>query len=172
MTRHNKGQGSRQLGVLSPALLADRLEGGGGEDLFATNRMCKERMTEVDYWGGDGCGIGVNARASCLCNGGCVDGRGGGEISTMWGCGAREPAALSTVLVVLEERRRALELQRQRVWGRTEVARSLLFGESEEIGKRSALKRMWDKRREKREEVWKRILRRSKSDIKKKYRDI
>ena len=33
------------------------------------------------------------------------------------------------------------------------VARSLLFGESEEIRRRSVLKRMWDKRREKREKT-------------------
>ena len=34
--------------------IADRVEGGGGEDLFSTYGMYKERMTEVDYWGGDG----------------------------------------------------------------------------------------------------------------------
>ena len=63
--------------------------------------MYKERMTEVDDW----CGVGFNASVSCLWNGACVDGRGVGEISIMWGCGAREPAALPEhYCVVLEEK--------------------------------------------------------------------
>ena len=42
--------------------IADRVEGGGEKDLFAIYGMYKERMTEVDYWGG----VGFNASASCL----------------------------------------------------------------------------------------------------------
>ena len=63
--------------------IADRVEGGGEKDLFTIYGMYKERMTEVDYWGG----VGFNASPSCLWNGACVDGRGVGEISKMWGFG-------------------------------------------------------------------------------------
>ena len=125
---------------------ADRVEGGGEKDLFVIYGMYKERLTEVDYW----CGVGFNASVSCLWNGACVDGRGVGEISITWGCGAREPAALPEhYCVVLEERRKALEPQLQRLWERTEVGRSFPLGGSREIQRRSVLKRMWDKRREK-----------------------
>ena len=56
--------------------IADRVEGGGEKDLFSIYGMYKERMAEVDYWGG----VGFNASASCLWDWAYVDGRGVGEI--------------------------------------------------------------------------------------------
>ena len=109
--------------------------------------MYKERMTEVDYWGG----VGFNASASCLWNVACVDMRGVREISKMWGCGAREPAALPDHCTVWFWRREeghsnlsAKDFRRGRRWG--EVFR---LGGVGEIQRRSLLKRMWNKRREK-----------------------
>ena len=99
------------------------------------------------------CGVGFNASASCLWNEACIDGRGVGKISKIWGCGAREPAALPELYcVVLKERRRALEPQRQRLRERTEPQRwggVFRLGGVREIQRRSVLKRMWDKIREK-----------------------
>ena len=127
--------------------IADRVEGGGEKDLFAIYGMYKERMTEVDYWGG----VGFNASASCLWNGACVDGRGAGEISKMWGCGAREPAALPEHCTVWFWRREEghsnlspKDFGRGRRWGGV-----FRLGGVGEIQRISVLERMWDKRREK-----------------------
>ena len=68
--------------------IADRVEGGGENwKRFIRNLwdvQGENDIGELLWW----------SSASCLWNGACVDGRGVGEISKIWGCGAREPAAL------------------------------------------------------------------------------
>ena len=123
--------------------IADRVEGGGEKGLFAIYGLYKERMTEVDYWGG----VGFNASASCLWNGACVDGRWLREISKMWGCGAREPAALPEHCTVWFWRREEGHSNLSgkdfgRVWRWGGVFR--LWGVGE-IQRRYVPKRMWDK---------------------------
>ena len=108
-------------------------------------------MTEVDYWGR----VSFNASASCLWNGACVDERGVGEISNMFECGAREPAALPEHYTVWFWRREeghsnlsANDFGRGRRWRGV-----FCLGGVGEIQRRSVLKRMWDKRREKMRKV-------------------
>ena len=40
--------------------------------LLAVYVMYKEKIVEVDYWGGDECGLRFRARANCLWHGGAM----------------------------------------------------------------------------------------------------